>query len=78
MTSILVLGNSEGTKRCDAKCHYARDTKCDCICGGRYHGQRQQAQQRLQNDLLDGVLGPELQEAAKVVAGQTELGAKAP
>jgi hypothetical protein len=24
--------------RCDAKCYDAKETECDCICGGRNHG----------------------------------------
>lgn len=38
MTTILAYGNSEGTRRCDARCHDATSSECDCICGGRYHG----------------------------------------
>lgn len=30
----------EGSKvrTCDARCHDARGPRCDCWCGGRYHG----------------------------------------
>lgn len=39
MSTLISWGNSEGTKgRCDAKCHGAKDPKCACMCGGRYHG----------------------------------------
>lgn len=39
MATVMSWGNSEGTKgRCDAKCHNAKEPKCECMCGGRYHG----------------------------------------
>ena len=31
-------------RRCDATCHRAHEPKCVCICGGRYHGKRTQAE----------------------------------
>ncbi len=37
--TLIVAANSDGVYgRCDAKCHDAREPKCDCICGGVYHG----------------------------------------
>ena len=38
--TLLWEGNSEGMKRCDARCHNATKPKCACICGGRYHGKK--------------------------------------
>lgn len=39
MTTLVSVYNSEGlVGRCDAKCHDAAETACDCICGGRNHG----------------------------------------
>lgn len=38
MATIYSFGNSEGTRRCDAKCYNADHPDCDCICGGRNHG----------------------------------------
>lgn len=38
MTTVMTAGNSEGTRRCDATCHDAKGSKCECICGGRNHG----------------------------------------
>ena len=26
------------TRRCTGACHYARQEKCTCICGGKFHG----------------------------------------
>lgn len=65
MTAILSVGNSEGTRRCDARCHQATEPDCDCICGGRYHGcgSTDLARQRLADDLDAGRLGHALQRA---------------
>ena len=38
MTTLMTFGNSEGSRRCDAKCYDAIHSKCDCICGGMNHG----------------------------------------
>lgn len=39
MTTVLAVYNSEGcVGRCDANCHDAKSTSCDCICGGKNHG----------------------------------------
>ncbi len=44
MSTAMTWGNSEGIQgRCDAKCHSAVREKCDCMCGGRYHGAGLQA-----------------------------------
>jgi hypothetical protein len=29
---------SSNHRRCDAKCHNAEGSECNCICGGRNHG----------------------------------------
>lgn len=40
MATLIYVGGSGGCiGRCDAKCYDAKDDKCDCICGGRNHGQ---------------------------------------
>jgi hypothetical protein len=40
MTTTLAVYNSEGcVGRCDANCHDATSPHCDCICGGKNHGQ---------------------------------------
>lgn len=36
--TLLEVGNSEGARRCDAKCYTAEGAECDCICGGTNHG----------------------------------------
>lgn len=38
MTTLIFVGNSDGERRCDAKCYDAQGGKCDCVCGGRNHG----------------------------------------
>ena len=59
MTTVLSVGNSEGERRCDARCHDAGPfTDCDCVCGGRYHGAGQtQVLERVQADIVEGVFG---------------------
>jgi len=37
-TTLLSVGNSEGERRCDARCYNADGSECDCVCGGRNHG----------------------------------------
>lgn len=50
--TIMTQGNSEGTRRCDSTCHNAKKPKCSCICGGRYHGAGEAAQELLTRDWL--------------------------
>jgi len=39
MVTVLAVYNSAGcVGRCDALCHNAAKSECDCICGGRNHG----------------------------------------
>lgn len=38
MPTLMTVGNSEGERRCDAKCYDAIDSHCTCICGGVNHG----------------------------------------
>jgi hypothetical protein len=38
MTTLITVGNSEGERRCDAKCYDAHGPDCDCVCGGKNHG----------------------------------------
>jgi hypothetical protein len=38
MATLMVMGNSEGERRCDARCYNATESDCDCICGGMNHG----------------------------------------
>ncbi len=38
MTTLLTVGNSEGQRRCDARCYDAEGGACDCCCGGKNHG----------------------------------------
>ena len=38
MATLITVGNSEGERRCDAKCYDASGPDCDCVCGGMNHG----------------------------------------
>lgn len=38
MPTLMTVGNSEGERRCDAKCYNATGGACDCCCGGLNHG----------------------------------------
>lgn len=38
MSTLLSVGNSEGTRRCDERCYDATHGQCTCCCGGRNHG----------------------------------------
>lgn len=63
MTTIMAVGDSEGTRRCDARCHTATHPECDCCCGGRYHGKGSSA--AAQEQLTRDWLGDELTDAYK-------------
>ncbi len=41
-------------RRCDKRCHSAKGTRCNCWCGGYFHGSRQVAVTHRQ-ELFDGV-----------------------
>lgn len=66
MTTLLIVGNSEGSRRCDAKCHDATEPDCDCVCGGRYHGRGSEgALHRIHADVTEGRFGAELAHLAE-------------
>jgi len=67
VATLLIVGNSEGALRCDAKCHDAKpDTKCDCVCGGRYHALgAATAIDQCRQDVIDGRYGRELAAIAR-------------
>jgi len=35
---LMTQGNSEGGRRCDARCYNAKGPDCECCCGGINHG----------------------------------------
>lgn len=81
MATIMSVGNSEGTRRCDNRCHEAKPgTHCDCICGGRYHasGSSARAAEMCATDVRAGRWGEGLAEAAIAtdaeIRGQAEHG----
>lgn len=39
MATVISWETSGGRKgRCDARCHNAKRKRCNCCCGGHYHG----------------------------------------
>lgn len=38
MTLIRVTNHDGSQRRCDARCHNAKQPTCDCVCGGMNHG----------------------------------------
>ena len=69
MATVMSWGNSEGVKgRCDAKCHNAKTPKCECMCGGAYHGAALQAGgvEKVQRESWDEVLEAAKRKAAEL------------
>lgn len=62
VATLLTVGNSEWSQRCDARCHDATPgTPCDCVCGGRYHSLGgDQAVELCREDVASGRYGAEL------------------
>lgn len=48
--TLMTVGNSEGTRRCDSRCYNAKGGKCTCCCGGMNHGKGLAEAQRLTNE----------------------------
>lgn len=68
MTTVLIVGNSEGSRRCDGSCHGAAGDVCRCVCEGRYHGIARGEDpldpvEVVQQEAAAGDLGPELAAA---------------
>ncbi|MDR7400506.1 MAG: hypothetical protein QN144_14515 [Armatimonadota bacterium] len=36
--TLIAVYNSEGVRRCDARCYNAKQPKCSCVCNGANHG----------------------------------------
>ena len=36
--TLITQGDSDGERRCDARCYNAKSESCDCVWGGRNHG----------------------------------------
>jgi hypothetical protein len=54
MATLLI--DSVGDRRCDAKCHNATESGCDCVCEGRYHGASTAgAREAIRRDLAAGL-----------------------
>lgn len=51
MTVLLKVGDSDGSRQCDARCYNGTGSDCDCICGGKNHGAGlQQAMQNVREE----------------------------
>ena len=71
--TLLTVGNSEGSRHCDARCYDAKGPDCDCCCGGANHGKGLQAAQAWAEEH-----GKQLLEAgARYVEVQSDLFARA-
>jgi hypothetical protein len=73
VTVVLRVVNSEGARRCDARCHTSRAPRCRCICAGRYHGcgDSTTAEGMVTSDLLEGRMGEETRHMAEEALGLT-------
>lgn len=75
--TIMIQGDSSGrVRRCDANCHKATSKHCDCICGGRYHGKGDQAQELLTRDWL-GANWRERKAEIEAAGGSFEVAVRA-
>lgn len=45
MTTLITMGKGgiPDFRRCDAKCHNAKGSECNCICEGALHGKGEKA-----------------------------------
>ena len=50
--TLITIGNSEGSRRCDARCYDAKGPDCDCICGGKNHGKGLQVATKNTRDMI--------------------------
>lgn len=75
--TLITVGNSEGERRCDARCYDAQGPVCDCICGGRNHGaglERAQDNTREHaHEILEAWKGEHPEDAVRFEAIQQEL-----
>lgn len=67
MTTLITVGNSEGERRCDARCYEATGPRCDCVCGGRNHGAG--VKQAIDNT-CEMFIGEEASDAYKQLASE--------
>lgn len=74
MVTLLTVGDSGGSRRCDAHCHDAKEPDCDCVCGGRYHGKGvEHARSRIQQDIRDGRFGKGVRATTEAFMEQCAL-----
>lgn len=63
MATVYSCGNSDGERRCDAKCHNAIHPECDCVCGGYFHGAA-----------TNGTMADKVQDLAEALASKIRQG----
>ena len=52
MVKVIKIVRRDGTSaQCDARCQEAKQEKCECICGGIYHGALRDSQEELERRL---------------------------
>ncbi len=52
MAKVIKIVRLDGTSaQCDARCQEAKQEKCECICGGIYHGALRDSQDELERRL---------------------------
>ena len=52
MVKVIKIVRRDGTRaQCDARCQEAKQDKCECICGGIYHGALFDSQEELERRL---------------------------
>lgn len=54
VATLITYGNSEGMRRCDARCHDATEPNCDCLCNGANHGVGLQQALRNTREMAEG------------------------
>ena len=57
--------------RCDSRCHEAKAPKCECVCGGYYHGALQAGPEELERRREHA--GPDLRENLSTQDAQVTL-----
>ena len=50
--TLITVGNSEGSRHCDARCYDAKGPDCECVCGGKNHGKGLQAASKNTRDMI--------------------------
>jgi len=74
MTLLFAYNSGRCMRRCDAKCHDAKEVKCACVCGGVFHGKGSGTPELRQ--VMES-RAPEVLEGLRSVGLRVELGPEA-